>query len=136
MTSPSTEPRIYRFAPLDRSGWILGLGGAQCISLGAGTFVAGLLLQSTAPAPFVLAPVVVTAMFAFGSWDSRPVHEWAPVLFRHGAQRTLRRRRWYAPIPLLTGSAADRAKQPAFPPFLAGLELVDAGPVSWCAASR
>ena len=84
----------------------------------------------------VLAPVLVAAVFGFGSWDGRAVHEWAPVLLRHGAQRALRRGRWLAPVPFLTGTSADRSKAPALPPFLAGLELLDAGSVSWCPATR
>lgn len=137
MTAPvATEERSYRFAPLDRTGWMLGLGGAQCLAIAAGILVAGFLLQLRAAAPFVIAPVVVAAAFGFGSWDGRAAHEWAPVLIRYNAQRALTRQRWSAPLPLLTGTTADRSTAPPLPPFLDGLELLDAGAVSWCPATR
>jgi hypothetical protein len=134
--SVATEERFYRFAPLDRTGWLLGLGAAQCISLGAAILVAGFFLQAGAAAPFVLAPIILGAAFGFGSWEGRAVHQWAPVLVRHTAQRALGRHRWLAPIPLLTGTTADADVEPALPPFLADIELIDAGAVTWCPATR
>jgi hypothetical protein len=137
MTATSaTEERMYRFAPLDRTGWMLGLGGAQCVALAAAILFSGALLQVGAPAPLVMAPLLAGAAFAFGSWDRRSAHEWAPILLRFAALRALRRRRWLAPIPLLSGTATDREKAPALPPFLEGLELLDAGAVSWCPSTR
>jgi hypothetical protein len=136
MTAPiGTEERTYRFAPLDRTGWMLGLGGAQCLALAAGILVAGFLLQARAAAPFVIAPVIAAVAFGFGSWDGRAAHEWAPVLLRFNAKRAFRRQRWSARLPLLTGTAADRSMAPTLPPFLDGLELLDAGAVSWCPAT-
>ncbi|HVT77856.1 MAG TPA: SCO6880 family protein [Acidimicrobiales bacterium] len=132
----ATDERLYRFAPLDRTGWMLGFGGAQCVALGAAILVAGFLLQAGLPAPFVIAPLVVGAAFCFGSWEGRSVGEWVPVLVRHVAKRALHRERWMAPIPLFTGTSADVNAAPSLPPFLAGIELADAGAVSWCPATR
>lgn len=135
-TAATTEERTYRFAPLDRTGWILGLGGAQCVALGAGILGGGLLVQARAPFATLLLPALASVIVGFGSWDGRAVHEWAPVLLRHGFLRLRRRDRWCAPIPLLMGTVADRSKLPPLPPFLVGLDLIDAGPVSWCPATR
>lgn len=135
-TSAPMEERTYRFAPLDRTGWILGLGGAQCIALGAGILGGGFLIQVQAPAPILLVPVLASVIVGLGSWDGRALHEWAPVLLRHGFQKLRRSVRWYAPIPLMTGTAADQSKAPPLPPFLDGLQLIDAGPVGWCPATR
>src|SRR5260221_267998 len=66
-----TDERTYRFAPLDRTGWILGLGGGQCLALGAGIFAAGFLLQAPPAAPLVIGPVLGAVAFAFGAWDGR-----------------------------------------------------------------
>ena len=134
--SAPTEERTYRFAPLDRTGWILGLGGAQCAALGAGILVGGLLLQVHAPAPVVLLPLIISALIGFGAWDGRAVHEWAPVLLRHGVQRALRRNRWHAQLPLLAGATVDGTKHPSLPPFLDGLELIDVGAASWSPGTR
>lgn len=130
------KERTYRFAPIDRTGWLLGIGGAQCVALAAGVLLAGALLRSGAPAPAVVAPLVAAAVFGFGSWEGRAAHEWAPVLARHLALRALGRHRWFAPIPLVTGTTGDRERPPALPPFLAGIELLDAGPAPWCPATR
>src|SRR5438552_12793855 len=122
--------RVYRFAPLDRTGWLLGLSGAQAVALGAGIFVSGTLLEIGASAPIVLGPLALALAFAFGAWDRRPFHEWTLTILRH-AIRSIRGRRWAATLPLLSGTSADDAKAPPLPPFLAGLVIIDAGPVAW-----
>jgi hypothetical protein len=129
--SAEVAPRTYRFAPRDRSGWILGLGGAQCLSLGGGIFTAGLLLEAAAPAPAVALPVIAALVFAFGSWDRRSLHQWAPVLLRYATLRLSGQARWSAELPLVTGSPTDDQKDPDLPPFLEGLSMYDAGAVSW-----
>ena len=123
--------RTYRFGPLDRSGWLLGLGAAQCLGLAAGIVTAGLILQHGGPLPVALVPVLAGSILAFGIWEGRRFHEWLPLLLRFSFLRVSRRTRWVAPLPLLTASAADDGRPPALPPFLHGLELVDAGPVPW-----
>ena len=127
--------RTYRFAPLDRSGWILGLGGVQCVTIAAGIFASSVLLQWGAPAPVVLAPIVAGAALALASWDGQPVHEWLGLLARYGVQRLSGRSQWRATLPLLSGTATDGAKEPSLPPFLARLSILDAGPLAWFPAS-
>lgn len=124
--------RTYRFAPLDRGGWVFGLGGAQCVGLAAGVLLAGALLQAGSPAPAVLAPLAAGALFAFGSWEGRTAHEWLPVLTRHATLRAAGRHRWFGPVPLAGLRQARSPAPPALPPFLEGLEVIDAGPATWC----
>jgi hypothetical protein len=126
-----TAARTYRFAPLDRAGWLLGLGAMQCIALGAGIFGAGAMLQAHANAVAVLVPVVLGTAFAFGSWDGRSCHEWLPIALRHAFAVLTRRNQWVAPIPLLGGPSTAAP----LPPLMRGLELVDAGPATWAPAS-
>ena len=126
------QERTYRFGPLDRPGWLLGMGGAQCLALGAGVLGLGVLLTNGLPVPIALAPAVAGALLSFTSWRGRPVHEQLPALATHGTQLALGRRRWTAPVPLLTGTAADAGRGVDLPPFLDGLELLDGGPLPWC----
>ena len=132
----SDQARTYRFSPLDRTGLLLGLSGVQCGLLAAGIFISGLLLDAGAPALVVLAPVVALSCASFVRWSGRPVHEWAPVLGRFSLLRLTRRHRWTAPIPLLTGSPGDTRREPALPPFLDSLTIVDGGAVTWSPPTR
>lgn len=128
--APATE-RSYRFASLDRTGLLLGLSGAQCALLGSGIFIAGGFLQTGANPIVTLGPLVICIVLAFGAWDGRRLHEFLPLLGRYQVTKATGLTRWRAPLPLLTGTTLDAAKQPALPPFLNGLELFDAGPVNW-----
>jgi hypothetical protein len=130
------QPRTYRFSPLDRTGLLLGLSGVQCALVAAGIFTSGLLLDAGAPVLVVLAPTVALLVATFARWNARPIYEWAPVLARFGFGRLSGRDRWTASIPLLTGTPLDGRREPALPPFLRGLAIVDAGPVSWSPATR
>ena len=132
----SDQVRTYRFSPLDRTGLLLGLSGVQCALVAAGIFTSGLLLDAGAPVVVVLAPVLALSCASFVRWNARPVHEWAPVLVRFSFLRLRHRHRWTAPIPLLTGSPADGRREPALPPFLDGLTIIDAGAVTWSPPTR
>ncbi|MGH7359763.1 MAG: SCO6880 family protein, partial [Candidatus Rokuibacteriota bacterium] len=114
--------RNYRFAPLDRSGWILGLGAAQCLGLGGGLALGALLVSAGTPPVVALVPLGVGVAFAFGRWRSRPLHEWAPVLVAWVALPASDRR-WRAAVPLV-GDTDDR-RGPPLPACLAGLELIE-----------
>ena len=128
--------RTYRFAPLDRSGWVLGLGGVQCVLIAAGIVASSLLLQWGAPAPVVLMPIVAGTVVALAPWGGQPVHEWLALLVRFGFLRLSGRARWSTTLPLLSGTATDGAKEPPLPPFLAGLSILDAGPLAWAPANE
>ena len=135
-STEALQERTYRFGPLDRPGWLLGMGGAQCLALGAGVLGLGVLLTNGLPVPVALAPAVAGALLSFTSWRGRPFHEQLPALATHGTQLALGRRRWTAPVPLLTGTAADAGRGVDLPPFLDGLELLDGGPLALVSDSR
>lgn len=133
MTSESQE-RLYRFAPRDRGGWILGLGGSQCIALALAILTASTFLNAGAPAPLVLSPVLLGFTFTFVRIGGVPVHELVPVVIAWVVGR--RGRPWIARLPLLTGSAGDEAGQPDLPPCLAGLAILDVPAKGWAGAQR
>jgi len=75
-----TQERLYRFAPSDRGGWILGLGGSQCIALAVTILAASTFLNAGAPAPLVLSPVLFGLTYTFARIGGVPVHELVPVV--------------------------------------------------------
>jgi hypothetical protein len=92
---PSTR---YRFAATDRTGWLLGLSGAQCLILAGGLTAAGVLLPMSAPAALVM--LVLAAVVAFTSWDDQPGYAHVATRGRWTAQRATRRDAWTSPAPL------------------------------------
>lgn len=122
MTAPAASdapsPRIYRLAPLDRTGVLLGLSATQCLLLGLGVFAAGAALQSQLPAPLVAGPILVALALGFATWDGAPLHQLLPARARYLFVAGV----WHARLPLLRH---DRPATPEWPPFLAGIELVD-----------
>lgn len=133
--SDEAPGRSYSFPPLDRTGWLLGLSGAQCLTLAAGTLAAGLLLDARAPAPAVLTPLALALTVAFAPWDGRSAHQWLPALARFGFLRLAGRHAWVATPPLLSGGPDDTGRPPSLPPFLDGISLTDGGPVDWAGGS-
>lgn len=120
----ATAERLYRFAPRDRAGWLLGLGAAQCLSLGAGLLVGALLVSAGVSAAGAALPLVAGALFAFGRWQGRPLHSWLPVMGAWCLLVAERHHRWTARVPLLAESGSPR--RAPLPPFLAGLEILEA----------
>ncbi|HEY6319871.1 MAG TPA: SCO6880 family protein, partial [Acidimicrobiia bacterium] len=110
-------PRRYRFGPLDRSGWLLGLGAVPCLVLGAGFLAAGLTLKATGSAPLAATPLAVAAVAAFARYEGRAAHEWIAPLLGWASLRSSRAHRWAARVPLLGGDVTA----PDLPPFLEGL---------------
>jgi hypothetical protein len=122
--------RTYRFGPLDRSGLVLGLSGRQCTALGAGVFLAGWLLDSHAPPPLLLAPLLIAVTLAFAKVGGDPVCEVVPVWVRFATRAVTRSNRWLAPIRYhRAGPTASPIVE--LPPFMAGLTVIDAGPAPW-----
>lgn len=118
----SDTARTYRFAARDRTGWLIGLQAAQCVILGSGVVVSGVLLNLGAAAPVTLAVVVVSVVAAFAPINGRPGYAWAPVAASWLAGR--RRRAWTATVPRFSADGVSR-EQPEWPAFLAGVELRD-----------
>jgi len=126
----STRERTYRFGPLDRGGWVLGLGGSQCIAVALGIVLGGFVLNTSNAGPLALAPVVAGAAYAFATVHRQPMHELAPAAARYAISKAFRRARWMAALPLLSGSTGRACSAP-LPPFLDGLSIIDVGPAGW-----
>ena len=115
--------RTYRFAPLDESGWLLGLQGPQCLLLGAGFGGAALLLQVGAPPLASLVVVLVATTAAFVPVAGARGYEWLPTLGRHAHRQMTGRSSWRRPV-------LGRQLGEVWPGALAGIELVDLGTVT------
>src|SRR5437762_2416995 len=131
--STTTAERVYRFAPRDRAGWMLGLGAVQCISLAAGLLLAALLVTAGAPVLTAAAVLLAVGVFTFGRWHGRPLHEWLPVAATWSTLRARGQHRWTARVPLLAESGA--ARRAPLPPFLAGLEILETS-AAWTRRQR
>jgi hypothetical protein len=116
--------RRYRFGSRDTTGWLVGLGGAQCGALGAGILAAGMLLTRGVALPIVLGPLVLAAGVSFGRWNGHPIYALLPTVLAWWTVRRTGRDRWYAPIPLVHPARTD-GRSVALPAPLDGLELVD-----------
>ena len=134
MSTPTVDrkTRLYRFGPRDRTGWLLGLGGAQCMTLGTGIFAAGMLLNRGVPLPFVFVPVLMAAAFAFGRVNGEAVHELLPVVVGWTVTKASGRTTWFAPTPRLARGRHSRpaAVELSLPPPLDGLQVIEASPES------
>ena len=132
----STQPRTYRFGPRDRTGWLIGLAGAQCIAIGAGILVSSVLLHARQPAPAVLAPLLASASFAFGRWNGRPVHEIAPVALGWTTARATGGGKWFAELPRHRAGRRRDGNAPQLPPVLGGLVIEEAREAGWTRRGR
>src|SRR5690349_18428678 len=99
--------RRYRFAPLDRSGWLLGLGGPQCVALGAGLVVSGLALRAGVSIVVAAIPMALAGGFAFARLGGRALHEWVPVLTGWIGLRWRHEDRWFVPLGVLGGPSDE-----------------------------
>jgi hypothetical protein len=131
----ASKPRSYRFGPLDRSGWLLGLSGAQCVLVGGALLAGAVALRLGLPLSAAVGSVVVCGALAFVRWRGRAAHGWLAVLVSFGVLRLTHRDRWGARLPLFGTEVGERA--PDLPGFLAGLGIVEVmAPVSVGAARR
>jgi len=112
--------RTYRFAPPDRTGWLLGLGGPQVVILGASVVAAVLLASARAPLAAMAAPIALGGAVAFTRIGGQPLVATAPPAARFAVRRAIRRHRWLAPLPLPAVGLT-----PPLPPCLAGQVIFD-----------
>lgn len=131
----SAQDRAYQFAPLDRSGVLLGLSGAQCGVLAAGLFTAATILQNGHPAMAAVTAVAIATALALGRWRGHHLLEWLPVLGRFAILAGGGKRRWLADISQLSSKVAGTETGFEFPPFLGALAVVDAAPPRWAGCS-
>ncbi len=120
MTAPAAARR-YRFGPLDRPAWLLGLGPVPCVLLGAGVLAAALVLRESGSVLAGALPLLLAAVASFARFAGRPAHEWLEPALGWAWLRHQRRDRWSAAVP-----AVGTAPCPAdLPPFLEGLEVLE-----------
>lgn len=134
--STADRSRLYRFAPQDRTGWLLGLQATQCLVLAVGVLVAGVLLNRGAPIPAVFLPVVVAGIGAFGRWNGEPVHERVPMLASWYTQRVTGTRQWFAAPPRRRHPRSSTVVQPDLPPVLAGQDIIESTVAAWTRQGR
>lgn len=114
--------RTYRFPARDRTGWLLGLQPAQCVILGSGVFVGGVLLNLGAPAAVILVVAAASVVAAFAPIDGRAGYAWVPVTVSWLLHR--RQATWTARVPRFRSGGAVH-EQSEWPAFLDGIELHD-----------
>ena len=119
--------RMYRFDLLDRTGVFLGFGLVQLGLVGGGGFASMLALTAGAPIGLAALPALSALAVAVGKVQGEGLVDWLPVAVRWLTGR--RRRRWLAPLNLLRPDDEPH-KAPVLPPFLAGVEFVEA-PGDW-----
>lgn len=121
MTDTHNDPRKYRLSPRDKTGWILGLSGVQCLLLGAGVLLSGLLLDAALPLPVVTIPTVVAFVSAFARWNGMRLHEQLPAHLR-----------WFAlQIAHLDSWAAQPSTVDAVPPCMDQFDILEVPAPSW-----
>lgn len=117
--------RTYRFAPLDETGWLLGLQAPQCVLLGTGLGLAALLLQVGASPLASLVVIVVSIAASFVPFAGHRMYEWVPIVGRHFVTNVTGAARWRRPIG--PHPAGSETRPVAWPPVLDGIEVIDLG---------
>src|SRR5262245_61380636 len=121
MGTDATE-RTYRLPPLDRAGWILGLGAVQCVTIGVSILITTLAVNASVPLILACGPAVIGGVVALARYQNRPVHEWIAD-GAHWLGLVIRRRhRWTIPVPLVSEPGG---RSTPLPPFLEGIELLE-----------
>jgi hypothetical protein len=118
---------MFRFDLLDRTGVFLGFGIAQLGLLGVGGLASTLAVTAGLPLPLAAAPALLGLALSVGRVGGERLVDWLPVAVRWALGRG--RRRWLSPLHLLAPDH-DADAAPALPPFLAGIELLEA-PGDW-----
>jgi uncharacterized protein (DUF1778 family) len=104
----------YRLSPPDRTGWFLGLGGPQVVTLGSALVGGTLLLNVGVPLGLVAAVVLAAGVLGLVRVGGRPLVEWVPSMWRWCARRR-RGATWVAPLAAIN---ATPSATPTLPPPL------------------
>lgn len=112
----SDSERTYRLSPPDRTGWFLGLGGPQVVTMGLALVGGAILLNLGVPLALVGLVVISCAVFSMVRVGGRALIEWVPSVWRWARRRRCGEA-WLAPVSSLD---ADATNTPALPPPLDG----------------
>ena len=129
MSTHDREPleHTYRFAPRDRTGWLLGLQGPQLAIIAAGIVAAA--LTATRVGLVAAALVLVAALSAaFGRIRGEPASAWLTAATRFWS----RPKTSFTPIPG-HGAAKTEAN---FPGALASARVIDSEAFAWAGPHR
>ena len=118
--------RHYRLAPLDRTGWMFGLGGPQVVTLGVGIVAGILILQTGVPLHIAAGPVLLCLTLALVRVGGQSLLEWAPSVWRWARSHSAKRKVWLS--PLTQGSSPPPTTPPLPPPLEGQVILVAGGP--------
>jgi hypothetical protein len=120
--------RLFRLAPPDRTGVLMGLGLSQFVVGGTALLVASLLFAHHQLGAGVV-PVAAGAVVVFGRWRRQPVLDWLAAAGRL-ARLHVGGRRWYRPLPLVHSESSGAL---GLPPALAGQRIlaVDGARYGW-----
>jgi uncharacterized protein (DUF1778 family) len=89
--------RTYRLSPPDRTGWFLGLGGPQVITLGVALVGGVILVNFGIPVGVAALGVVAAGVVSLARLAGRPLIEWVPTVWRW-LRRGRKGARWLAPV--------------------------------------
>lgn len=118
--------RTYRFGDASRPGILIGLAGRQAVPLVAGVLWMTVFMQTSAPAPLVLAGPVVAVVVAFGRFRGAPLAEVGVPGVRLWFARRTGGSRWVRASLLGAGPGYEHDA----PPELDGLDVVEV-PAGW-----
>jgi hypothetical protein len=116
-----TSARRYRFSPLDRTGLLLGLSGAQCFIIGGSLLAAGGALGQSPIASICI--LVAGTITAFAAWSGEPAYRRVATRSAWHARQARRATTWTSPAPWLPRSTTLR-----LPPTFGRIRLLRAGP--------
>lgn len=114
--------RTYRLSPPDRTGVLLGLGMAQCVTLGTALVLGVLAARMGAPLVVVPALLVGGAVVAVVPLGGLPLIEWCGPALRWVRAGGRKGQTWFAP---LGRRSALSVTTPALPPPLGGQEILE-----------
>ena len=89
--------RTYRLSPPDRTGWFLGLGGPQVVTLGVALVGGVVLVNFGMPVALAGLGVVLAGVLSLTRLGGRPLIEWVPTAWRW-LRRGRKGARWLAPL--------------------------------------
>ena len=120
MSTATSDQTMYRLAPPDRTGVLLGLSAGQAAVLGVGGLLSVVSITHTHLIRGLLLGTA-TLFVAFGRWKGQPAISLLPSLGLAIAARMRRRQQWYAALPMC---AEGRSQPLDLPPAMRGQRIL------------